>query len=104
MNAPLFNSFESVCKRSFDQTGWEDYCVPLRQHVEAAAIWSEKAARPVLNKVQWTWKKSGEHFGETGQFLLILLAAGIAHNLWSRMKKKENLQVEKQGKRQYRKL
>ncbi|GEM_PF-4470075 len=87
MDPAYFDSFQTFCARTLDQTGWEIYCEPVRVNAETCANWVENGIRPIYNKMKWTWVKTGEHYGEAGQIFLLLLVAGIAKNVFFRKKK-----------------
>lgn len=86
-----FNAFRDTCETHLKPWEYDAYCEPLRARaetaykvVEPAADWLYGATAPIVNHAKWSWNKAGEHFGPSGQLILVALVIGIAYNLYGR--------------------
>ena len=81
-----FDSFQSLCTDTLANTGYAQYCKPVRNAAEKITNWTQDAARTIHDGAQSSWKKTGKHYGPAGQLLLVGLVAGIAYNVLGRKK------------------
>lgn len=61
----------------------------LQIALKPAAEWLQAALKPVAETMQWSWKASKDHYGETGQLVLILLIGGLIHNFLHQNRKNQ---------------
>lgn len=80
-------TFRTFCNEQFENSDYRDYCQSVRVNLEMAAAWVQDASEPLIRSAKWSWEKSGEHFGSTGQLVLSLLVLGILRNITSRKNK-----------------
>ena len=86
----FFDSFESSCKSTLNNTEYADYCMPIRKQVEATANWFQDMGESLYQLGKSGWEKTGRQFGLTGQLGLTLVVAGIAYNVLSGKKKQSD--------------
>jgi len=84
-----FQTFKTYCTDALNGTDYEEYCETVRQKAETAAEWAKWAAQSSFENSKWYWQKTGEHYGEKGQALLVVLVACLAYNIFGGKKKKK---------------